>query len=66
MLKLIKDFGANEIETKGKEFDPNFHQAVMQEVSKKKENIILKEMQKGYTLHGRLLRPSMVVVSKKK
>ncbi|MBA3037761.1 MAG: nucleotide exchange factor GrpE [Desulfobacterium sp.] len=50
-----------------KPFDPNFHQAMMQEESKEHpDNTVISEFQKGYTIHDRLLRPSMVVVSKAK
>ncbi len=51
----------------GEIFDPGFHQAVMQEESEDhSENTVLKELQKGYLIHDRLLRPSMVIVSKPK
>jgi molecular chaperone GrpE len=47
-------------------FDPNLHEAVAQEQSKDHpEGTILKEHHKGYTMHGRLLRPAQVVVSAK-
>ncbi len=65
ILKLVKEFGVEEIEAVGKEFDPNFHQAVTYEISEDKEDMVLKEMQKGYILNNRLIRPSMVVISKK-
>lgn len=44
-------------------FDPNLHEAVAQEPSEAPAGTILKEHQGGYTLHGRLLRPSRVVIS---
>ena len=45
-------------------FDPNLHQAISQEkVEGKDSDIVVKEMQKGYTLHDRVIRPSLVVVS---
>ncbi|MBF0451703.1 MAG: nucleotide exchange factor GrpE [Candidatus Magnetomorum sp.] len=66
MLKIFSKYGVQSIEAIEKPFDPAFHQAVGQEASDEcPENTILKEYQKGYTMHGRLLRPSMVVVSKK-
>jgi molecular chaperone GrpE len=59
-------FGLKPIEAKGKTFDPNFHQAVSTEISDDLEdNTVVKEMRKGYTLNGRLLRPAMVSVSKR-
>lgn len=45
-------------------FNPNLHQAISQEkVEGKDSDIVVKEMQKGYTLHDRVIRPSLVVVS---
>ena len=55
------------IKALGEPFDPNFHQAMMQEESEDQPaNTVINEMQKGYKLHDRLLRPAMVVVSKAK
>ena len=65
LLKIFEKFSVKLIEAVGKPFDPNFHQAMMQEASEiYPENTIVSEFQKGYLLHDRLLRPSMVVVSK--
>jgi molecular chaperone GrpE len=59
-------FGLKPIEAKGKAFDPNFHQAVATQTAEGvEENTVIEEMRKGYTLHGRLLRPAMVSVSTK-
>ena len=67
ILDLIEKHHVAPIESVGKPFDPQFHQAFQQEESEDHpSNTVLKEFQKGYLLHGRLLRPSMVVVSKKK
>lgn len=65
LLKIFDKFSVKSIESVGKPFDPNFHQAMLQEASDLyPENTIIREFQKGYLLHDRLLRPSMVVVSK--
>jgi molecular chaperone GrpE len=57
-------FGMKPIEAKGKTFDPNFHQAVStQTTDDVEDNTVIEELRKGYTLHGRLLRPAMVSVS---
>ena len=65
LLKIFDKFSVKLIEAEGKPFDPNFHQAMMQEPSDlHPENTVIREFQKGYMLHDRLLRPSMVVVSK--
>ena len=64
ILKIVDRYGVKPVEALGEPFDPSFHQAVMQEESDTQpENTVLKELQKGYLLHDRLLRPSMVVVS---
>ena len=55
------------IETKGKKFDPNLHQAMTEiEDEKSDAGIILQEIQAGYMFGERLLRPALVGVSKKK
>ena len=68
-LKGLKDAlskaGVEEVKAVGERFDPNFHHAVSQEETNKVETgTVLQELQKGYTLNQRLLRPAMVVVSK--
>jgi molecular chaperone GrpE len=64
-IETLARFGCTVLETIGKTFDPNFHEAVSQEESSKVEpNTVLKELQKGYMLRERLLRPAMVIVSK--
>jgi molecular chaperone GrpE len=73
-LKLIQDqllcclrkHGVERIECAGKEFDPNFHEAMMQvDSAQHEENKVINEFQRGYLLNGRLLRPSQVSVCKK-
>jgi len=67
IYKVLEKFNLKPLESDGKPFDPNFHQAVLQEETDKyPENTVLKVMQKGYILHDRLIRPAMVVVSKSK
>ena len=64
LMTVLNNFGVSVIETEGKEFDPNFHSAVMsEEVEGVEPGMILMELQKGYMLNDRLLRPSMVKVS---
>jgi molecular chaperone GrpE len=66
LLDILKKYGVVSIESLEKPFDPNFHQAVMQEESDRHpENTVSQELQKGYMMQDRLLRPAMVVVSKK-
>jgi molecular chaperone GrpE len=59
--------GLEEIVSIGKPFDPNFHHAVSeQEDGNTEQGIIINEFQKGYSLHQRLIRPAMVIISKGK
>ncbi len=64
LLEALKGEGLVEIEALGKEFDPNFHQAVMTgNDPDQSSGIVLEELQKGYILKDRVLRPSMVKVN---
>ena len=65
MFDILQKMGVLEVEAVDKMFDPNFHEAIMKKESDKPENTVIEEMQKGYTLNGRLIRPSMVIVSGK-
>lgn len=63
-LRILEKFNVKPIEAIGKPFNPQLHEAVMQEASDRlSENTVVREMQKGYTIHDRLLRPSLVVVA---
>lgn len=68
-LKGLKDSlgksGVQEVHTSGAPFDPRFHEAVYEkEDDQAPVGTVIQELQKGYTLNGRLIRPAMVVVSK--
>ncbi|MBW2110387.1 MAG: nucleotide exchange factor GrpE [Deltaproteobacteria bacterium] len=66
LMDVLKKAGVERIEAVGTEFDPNFHEAVSEINDDTKEpGTVAKDLQKGYTLHGRLIRPSMVVVNRK-
>ena len=57
--------GISKINAVGEVFDPNIHEAVMQVASDEHpENVVVAELQKGYMLHDRVIRPAMVTVSK--
>lgn len=61
--EVLKKNGLEHIETEGKKFDPNFHQAVMRvQNDKLEDDDIAQELQKGYMVKGRVIRPSMVQV----
>ncbi|OGQ92690.1 MAG: nucleotide exchange factor GrpE [Desulfobacula sp. RIFOXYA12_FULL_46_16] len=66
ILKLLEMFSVRVIKAGNEPFDPNFHQAVTrQETDEFPENTVTAVLQNGYLLHDRLIRPAMVVVSKK-
>ena len=65
ILKVFEKFEVRPIDAMGQTFDPTFHEAVMQEETDEfAENTVINELQKGYLIHDRLLRPSMVVVAR--
>jgi molecular chaperone GrpE len=65
MLEVLRKRGVKPIEALGTMFDPNFHQAVIQESSADhREGEVIQELQRGYMLGERLLRPAMVKVAK--
>ncbi|MBC8439093.1 MAG: nucleotide exchange factor GrpE [Deltaproteobacteria bacterium] len=66
ILKLFETFNVKPVEAENQMFDPNFHQAITQvETDEFPENSVTAVLQKGYLLHDRLIRPAMVVVSKR-
>jgi len=66
MTSIFKKNNIEQIETINKKLDPNFHQAMMEVKDDTKESgTIVQEIQKGFMIKDRLLRPSLVAVSKK-
>jgi molecular chaperone GrpE len=66
-LKTLEKSGLETIQARGEPFDPNVHEAIMQEERNDLEpNTVVQELQRGYKLHGRVIRPATVTVSKKK
>lgn len=62
--EIIKTEGVQTIEASGKPFDPEFHEPlILEESTEHPSNTVLEELQRGYMLHGRVLRPSLVKVS---
>jgi molecular chaperone GrpE len=62
LRQLLENAGVSAIETEGKDFDPRFHEAVAHVDGD--EGKVISEVQRGYKLHDRVLRPAMVVVGK--
>jgi len=66
MISILKKNNIEEIKSINQKLDPNFHQAIMEiEDDKKESGTIVQEIQKGFMIKDRLLRPSLVAVSKK-
>nr|WP_263313131.1 nucleotide exchange factor GrpE [Mammaliicoccus sp. Marseille-Q6498] len=64
LLKSLKDNGLEEIQSQNQKFDPNVHQAVMQDNNPDFESgVVTEELQRGYKLKDRVLRPAMVKVN---
>jgi len=65
MFDILKSHGVEQINALDEKFDPNLHEAIMQKSQPdKEEDIVLEEFQRGYTLNGRVIRPSKVIVNK--
>lgn len=65
MLDILKSHEVERIAAAGEAFDPSKHEAMMRRSEPDAEdNIVLEEFQKGYTLNGRVIRPSRVIVNK--
>jgi molecular chaperone GrpE len=66
LFKVLGKYGVKSIETAGKAFDPNLHEAVMEEENNElPHHTIVDELQKGFLLKERVIRPSKVKVSKR-
>jgi molecular chaperone GrpE len=64
LMNTLGKAGLTEVEAVGKPFDPHFHEAVSKQPDDTvPSNHVMMELQKGYLLNGRLIRPSMVVIS---
>jgi molecular chaperone GrpE len=64
LLDILRRHGITPIEAQGKPFDPNLHQAVLQQPSKEHPPMtVLQVLERGYLIHDRVLRPARVVVS---
>ena len=64
ILRILERHNVKQIDALGMPFDPSFHEAVMrEETDEHPENTVTTELQKGYLMHDRLIRPSMVAVA---
>jgi molecular chaperone GrpE len=62
--KVLEEMGVRKIEALGKKFDPHFHEAV-REVEGGEDGMVAEELQTGFELNGKVIRPSQVVITKK-
>jgi molecular chaperone GrpE len=64
--KALTELGVKKIEALGKKFNPHFHEAVREVESEQDDGIVIDELQTGFELNGKVIRPSQVIISKKK
>ena len=64
--KILSNYNISKFNSKGESFDPNLHDAMMTQKSKKKKNIIIEEFEKGYKYHDKIIKHSKVIVSEGK
>jgi len=63
LLSVLKSAGLAQIEANGKKFDPYMHEVLMKEDNEKEDGTVLEDIQKGYSLNGKVIRHSKVKVS---
>lgn len=66
LMQILKQYDVERMETVGKPFDPNLHEAVGEEESDQPDQTVVKESQAGFTLHNKVIRHAKVVVAKAK
>jgi molecular chaperone GrpE len=63
MVKILKEYGLQSIESGGKKFDPRFHEIICKERSDEEQNTVLEDISKGYQLKSKVIRPSKVKIA---
>ena len=64
LLDALKRHGVSPIDAEGQVFDPNLHQAVMRDTTAHApSNTVVKVLERGFTIHDRVLRPASVIVA---
>lgn len=65
--KVLEELGVKRIEAVGKQFDPNFHEAIREVPAKdgQEDGEVVEDLQVGFEINGKVIRPSQVVISKK-
>ena len=62
--KALEELGVRKIDAVGKKFDPHFHEAVREVESEAEDGTVVEELQNGFELNGKVIRPSQVIISK--
>ena len=65
MVKILEEYGLHAIESTGKKFDPHFHDVLCKEKCDKEPDTILSDIERGYLLKTKVIRPSKVVIAEK-
>jgi molecular chaperone GrpE len=63
LTRILADYGLRPIESVGKKFDPNLHEVMLKEKSSAENDVVLEDLEKGYRLKSRVIRPSKVKVA---
>ncbi len=65
--KVLEEMGVKRIEAVGKQFDPHFHEAIREAPAEdgQEDGIVVEDLQTGFEINGKVIRPSQVVISKK-
>jgi len=66
LRSVLEQEGVAPIDALGKEFDPHVHEAVMREEGEGDTDVVVEELQKGYRLHDRVIRPTMAKVGRRR
>jgi len=66
IVVILQRFGLKPVEALGRAFDPQYHEVIQREESEKEDGTVIKELQRGYLLHKKVIRPSKVRVAKNK
>lgn len=65
ILKILTGYGLQPIECRGKKFDPHFHEVLCKEQCDKEPDTILNDIERGYQLKSKVIRPSKVLIAEK-
>lgn len=64
LMQILKNHEVERMQTLGQMFNPNIHEAVGEEASDQPDQTVVREAQAGFTLHGKMIRPAKVIISK--